>query len=268
MSLADLIRKKPPAAIATAITAIPATEGQGFAGRVATIAAVAVATTAGIENDDGKSSKNSNHSSSKRGERDTASSPRWLLHFSDCKPLEVHCSSVVTHAEILERHPDAAGAQPFAHTVQQSSSPLTLDGETAIRAWLAQIGETDEATIDEVLTRGRNDSAARAYYLGRARYAETDGRDDRRSCHQCNELRFGVCIIAKPGGLVSATRGYRPAAPEMLRRCDGYAPRIHRRLASSDDCESIATPVPLFIGNRKKPAISTCGHEAQQIPTI
>jgi len=101
---------------------------------------------------------------------------------------------------------------------------VTLLQEAAILAWLAQIGETDETTVDEVLTKCRHDSDARAYYLGRARHAATDDLDDRRSCRQCSNLRSGVCIVAKPGGIVSATRGYRPATPELLRRCDGYAP--------------------------------------------
>lgn len=51
-----------------------------------------------------------------------------------------------------------------------------------------------------------------------------DDPDDRRFCTQCLNLRGGVCIIAKPGGLVSAIVGYRPALPNMLQRCAGYLP--------------------------------------------
>ena len=47
--------------------------------------------------------------------------------------------------------------------------------------------------------------------------------DDRRRCLQCLNLRGRVCSIAKPGGLVSANRGYRPA-PDTPQRCAGYLP--------------------------------------------
>jgi hypothetical protein len=48
--------------------------------------------------------------------------------------------------------------------------------------------------------------------------------DDRRRCRQCLNLRGGVCSIAKPGGLVSANKGYRPA--NVLLRCAGYSPSL------------------------------------------
>jgi hypothetical protein len=57
---------------------------------------------------------------------------------------------------------------------------------------------------------------------GRSGYAVTD--DERRFCSQCGNLRDGVCIVAKPGGLVSAIVGYRPALVDTLRRCAGYSP--------------------------------------------
>nr|MBL8410215.1 hypothetical protein [Dechloromonas sp.] len=50
---------------------------------------------------------------------------------------------------------------------------------------------------------------------------ETD--DDRRTCSQCLNLMGRVCTIARPGGLVSANPGYRPATP-ILQRCAGYLP--------------------------------------------
>ncbi len=140
-------------------------------------------------------------------------------------PLKVSVSLPASHAEVPASYPDAIAAEPFEAGTGRQASLATGDQEAAIRAWLAQIGETDETTIDEVVTRCRNDSDARAYYLGRARHATADDLDDRRSCHQCSNLRAGACTAAKPGAIVSATRGYRPAAPEMLRRCGGYAAR-------------------------------------------
>jgi hypothetical protein len=103
----------------------------------------------------------------------------------------------------------------------QTPAPIPADQEAAIVRWLAAIGETDQAIIADVLTTCGHDEGARAYCLGRAAHVATDDLDDRRSCRQCRNLRAGVCIVAKPGSAVSATRGYRPAAPEMLRRCDG-----------------------------------------------
>lgn len=48
--------------------------------------------------------------------------------------------------------------------------------------------------------------------------------DDRIRCTECGNLTFSsVCSIARPGGIVSAMRGYRPAGSEMLQRCAGYA---------------------------------------------
>lgn len=154
MSILATLRQRLEAALATAIPAIPATQGHETTGTVARIATVAVA-----------------------------------------KPQQ-----------------------------GQTKAPITGDQEAAILAWLAQIGEADEAIIADVLTSCRRDSEAQAYYLGRAGYAVTDGLDDRRSCHQCSNLRSGVCIVARPGGVVSAIRGHRPATPEQPRRCDGYAP--------------------------------------------
>lgn len=61
--------------------------------------------------------------------------------------------------------------------------------------------------------------------LGRAGDERTgDNPDERRFCTQCLNLRGAVCIVAKPGGLVSAIVGYRPGLPDMLQRCAGYAP--------------------------------------------
>ena len=46
--------------------------------------------------------------------------------------------------------------------------------------------------------------------------------DDRRTCCQCGNLSVtGACAVAKPGGLVSANRGYRPPA-DTPQRCIGF----------------------------------------------
>ncbi len=50
-----------------------------------------------------------------------------------------------------------------------------------------------------------------------------DDPDERRFCTQCLNLRGAVCIVAKPGGLVSAIVGYRPVQG-IPQRCAGYSP--------------------------------------------
>lgn len=45
---------------------------------------------------------------------------------------------------------------------------LSREGETAILAWLASIGEADPVTIGEVIDRCRSDAGARAYFIERA----------------------------------------------------------------------------------------------------
>lgn len=50
----------------------------------------------------------------------------------------------------------------------------------------------------------------------------TSGSDDRRPCAQCDHLRGMVCTVASPGCVVSAVRGYRPALPDLSRRCKSY----------------------------------------------
>jgi hypothetical protein len=46
--------------------------------------------------------------------------------------------------------------------------------------------------------------------------------DDRRYCPECGNYRERRCVMAKPGGLVSAARGYEPVS-DILRRCEGFA---------------------------------------------
>jgi len=151
------------------------------------------------------------------------SSPRWLLHFADRNPLTVACTPAASHAEVLAIYPDALAAEPIEPGRRQSGRALAGDEESAIRAWLATIGETDQTIVDEVLAACRYDCDARAYYLGRPG-ADPQIEDNRRCCSQCSNLRSGLCVVARPGGLVSAIVGYRPASPGVLQRCAGYSP--------------------------------------------
>jgi hypothetical protein len=160
----------------------------------------------------------------KVGAGDTATASRWwLIHYPDRDPLEVACCPDATHADILERHPDAVAAEPFTPAIRQPSAPLTAREEMVIRAWLALIEETDPATFAEVIGRCQRDADARAYFLARARLEmPTPEPDDRRPCRDCRHLRDEVCSIASPGGIVSANRGYRPSTINTPHRCAGF----------------------------------------------
>ena len=218
MSLSNLIRRKSdPVRFATATPATIATL-EGEKGRtVASVATVAVA----------KSGQGQTAPPVKVSPGGTATASRWwLIHYVDRDLLEVACCPEATHAEILERYPEAVAAEPYTPTGRQLSAPMTAEEETAIRAWLKLIEETDPATIAEVIGRCQRDADARAYFTGRAA-AELPKPDpfpdDRISCRQCLSLLGRVCTIAKPGGLVSANRGYAPPA-DTLQRCAGYLP--------------------------------------------
>ena len=217
MSLSNLIRRKSePVGFATATPATFATQ-EGERGRtVATVATVAVA----------KSPQGQTAPPAKVGAGDTATASRWwLIHYPDRDPVQVACCPEATHAEILERHPDAVAAEPFTPTIRQPSAPLTASEEAAIRAWLALIEETDPATIAEVIGQCQRDAEARDYFTGRAA-AELPKPDpfpdDRRACDQCANLIARRCQAAKRGEIV-ASRNYEPIR-DLPRRCEGYAP--------------------------------------------
>ena len=93
MTLAALIRKRESGKVATAIPAISATQPTEEMATVARIATVAVAIPT---------------------ETQTATASRcWLLHYTDREPVEVASFPTATHADILERHPEAIAAEPF-----------------------------------------------------------------------------------------------------------------------------------------------------------
>jgi hypothetical protein len=50
--------------------------------------------------------------------------------------------------------------------------------------------------------------------------------DDRITCRQCQNFTYsGSCTVARPGGQVSAQKGYRPAGADMPHRCNGFEPK-------------------------------------------
>lgn len=159
MTLSNLIRKRDTGNLATAIPAISATQPKGEVATVARIATVAVANP----------TSEKTAPPAKVGAGDTATASRWwLIHYPDRDPVEVACCPEATHAEILERHPDAIAAEPFTPTIRQPSAPMAASEETAILAWLALIEETDPATIAEVIGQCQRDADVRDYFTGRA----------------------------------------------------------------------------------------------------
>lgn len=220
MSLSNLIRKKSePVRFATATSATFATPNGKLVRTVASVATVAVA----------KSQQGQTAPSAKVGAGETATASRWwLIHYPDRDPVEVAYCYEATHVDILERYPDAIAAEPFTPIIRQPSAPLTASEETAIRAWLALIEETDPATIAEVIDQCQRDADARDYFTWRAAAVlpkPDPFPDDRRTCRQCLNLRGRACNIAKPerGALVVANVGYRPQS-DTLKRCAGYLP--------------------------------------------
>jgi len=239
MTLSALIRKRDTGNLATAIPAIPATQPRGEAATVARIATVAVANpkeretappatvariaTVAVAN---PTSEKTATPVKVDADRTATASRWWLIHYPDRDPMEVSCTPPATHAEILERHPDAVAAEPFDPTIRPPSAPMTASDEMAVRAWLALIEETDPATIAVVIGQCQRDADARGYFIGQAA-AELPKPDpfpdDRRHCRDCRHLRGEVCRIAQPGGIMSASRGYQPSTINTPHRCAGFA---------------------------------------------
>jgi hypothetical protein len=230
VSLVDLIRGKSlPAKFATATPAIFATQqaakrAKGEKGRaVASVATVAVANP-------GKSIPEPIPATpAKAGGGDPATASYWwLIHYPDRHSVQVAYCPDVTHAEILAWHPNAVAAEPFTPAIRQPSAPLTAKEETAIRAWLALIEETDPVSVAEVVSKCQRDADARDYFTGLAASElpkHDTSPDDRRTCEQCANLVARQCQAAKRGEIV-ASRDYQPIR-DLLRRCEGYVPGVN-----------------------------------------
>ena len=147
----------------------------------------------------------------------------WLIHYADREAMRASFSPPATHGEVLKAYPDAVAAEP-ATTVNDSLPALSGREESALQKWLASIGETDAPTIAETLRKCRTDADARSYFLARAGVLRSNElADDRSRCTECRNYTYGdTCTIARPGGIVSAMTGYRPAGATMLQRCNGY----------------------------------------------
>ena len=133
-------------------------------------------------------------------------------------------STAAVSLPATETNPSATGS-PL-----QTSMPMPgrLRELTLIRTWLASIGETNEAIVEEVLTRCERHPDALRYFLGRSGEI-TAGRsgvvDDRVTCRTCSQLRTeGLCLAAARGELRGCAKHYRPL-PDRRQRCEGYQPK-------------------------------------------
>lgn len=85
------------------------------------------------------------------------------------------------------------------------ANQLLAEEETAIRAWLAHIKETDPATIADVLARCQSDAHARAYCLEQAKKVPPPPEPDyMATCGACRHFRriahpnLGHCAQGEP----------------------------------------------------------------------
>jgi hypothetical protein len=197
VTLVNLIRKRDTDNLATAIFAISATDGGGSGRSVARIATVAIANP----------EERKTASPVKVGAGDTAIASRWwLMHYPDRDSVEVACCPEATHADILEQHPDAVAAEPFTPTSRQPSAPMTASEETAIRAWLALIEETDPATLAEVVGQCQRDAARLdGFRIDDCRRHRTN-LVSTRDAQRLGPIREKEKLVAAPGELVELDR--------------------------------------------------------------
>ena len=97
---------------------------------------------------------------------------RWLAVIREHKAeiidvLKVGAGDTATHADKVSRLAASHAGLKLKPSYSQAA-PLTAEEETAIRAWLALIEETDPATLAEVIGRCQRDADARDYFTGRA----------------------------------------------------------------------------------------------------
>lgn len=141
-------------------------------------------------------------------------------------PTAVTAVPDLSNVEILRASIGSNGSAPVAASLEtETAVPMTAGDDAAIRAWLAHIGERDEAIIAHMLSQCSTDADARGYFIRRAGEVPRPHTldDDRRCCDQCANLtQRGLCLAARRGEIVS-TRAYEPMR-DLARRCECYAP--------------------------------------------
>ena len=153
---------------------------------------------------------------------------RWLIHFTDREPVEGTFSPRATHAEVLAHWPGAVAAEPLpdrrGRVPTASESAMLCALVTAIYQ-----DDTDDDRNEAMQSALADPDNALACYTAIAseRGRTPHDADDRRTCHQCSNLRGASCSVATPGGNLSAQRGYRPGALwlDEPHRCETFTER-------------------------------------------
>lgn len=162
-----------------------------------------------------------------RAKREISAMARWATaNTAERSPTAVMAVHESDESEIFLGSFGSNGSTPREHFQETAAvAQITAGEELAIRAWLARMGENDEAIVDDVLTRCRADAGAVGYFIALSGEVRSPARfdDDRRRCDQCANLtERGLCLAARRGEIVAA-RVYQPIR-DLLRRCEGYAP--------------------------------------------
>lgn len=141
----------------------------------------------------------------------------WRLSYPCGRKVEVVFCPRATRERVRTTYTEVVDASPFEPAVAPPGAPMTPEEERTIRAWLASIGEDDQAIVEEVVTRCRRDPVARAYFLARAGELP---EDDRRRCWICRRFRADG---APETGYCTAYKAHVVDRPP--RRCLEYHPR-------------------------------------------
>ena len=151
MKIANLIRKRPREAVATAIPAIPATELGSRAASVAKIATVAVANAADLgEGGEQAVAGLATVAVAKpnKGRVEGTAPPiratRWLIHFLDREPLEVWFSPAADHAEALAAYRDAVAAEPVPERTDTRTATVIERDELLALIQAIYAADTDQ----------------------------------------------------------------------------------------------------------------------------
>ena len=151
MKIANLIRKRPREAVATAIPAIPATELGSRAASVAKIATVAVANAADLgEGGEQAVAGIATVAVAKpnKGRVEGTAPPiratRWLIHFLDREPLEVWFSPAADHAEVLAAYKDAVAAEPVPERTDTRTATVIERDELLALIQAIYAADTDQ----------------------------------------------------------------------------------------------------------------------------
>lgn len=117
--------------------------------------------------------------------------------------FDAHClTGGIGPSTASQKDHRASAAETVTVLQQPGARPdggLSSEGEAAVLAWLDHIGETDQATIAEVLTACRRDEKARGYFLQCAGYSPWGGTT---TCADCHDMR-------RPGNVVRYCAGRR-----------------------------------------------------------